>query len=96
MANKPYRLRLYVVGGQVGSLRAEPDLRQALEACIPGQYDLEVVDLRGRPDLAEIDRVLAAPTVLRLAPAPVRRVVGSLADPVRVAQALDLPPPVTS
>lgn len=91
MPGKPYRFRLYVVGGQVGSLRAEPDLREALEACVAGQYELEVVDLRARPDLAEADRVMAAPTVIRLAPLPERRAVGSLADAARVGRALALP-----
>ena len=88
-----YRLRLYVVGGHVGSLRAEPDLRQALEACVPGAYELEVIDLRARPDLAERDRVVAAPTVIRLAPGPARRAIGALADARAVSAALGLPPP---
>lgn len=91
MADKPYRFRLYLVGGQVGSSRAEPDLRQALDACIPGRYELEVVDLRARPDLARVDGVIAAPTVLRLAPEPGRRATGSLADAAALRVALDLP-----
>ena len=93
MSAKPYRFRLYVVGGQVGSLRAEPDLRQVLESLVPGRYDLEVVDLLARPDLAKGDEVAIAPTVLRLHPAPPRRVMGSLADASKVAAALDLPVP---
>ena len=88
---RPYRFRLYVLGGQVGSARAEPDLRHVLEAAVPDQYELEVIDLRTRPDLAQADRVIAAPTVIRLAPEPVRRVIGSLADARSVAAALGLP-----
>ena len=91
--DKPYRFRLYMVGGQVGSLRSEPDLRLALDARLPGGYELEVVDLRARPDLAEADRVFAAPTVIRLAPTPQRRAVGNLADAARVSAALGLPTP---
>ena len=90
---KPYWFRLYIVGGQYGSQRAEPDLRQALDACIPGEYALEVIDLRSRPDLAEADRVLAAPTVMRLAPEPARRAVGNLTDAEALARALELPVP---
>jgi circadian clock protein KaiB len=93
LPNKTYQLRLYVVGGQVGSQRAEPDLRQVLDACVPGEYVLEVIDLRARPDLAAADQVMAAPTVIRLEPQPVRRIVGSLADVQRVCSALQLPPP---
>jgi circadian clock protein KaiB len=88
---RTYRFRLYILGGQVGSARAEPDLRHALDAAVPGEYELEVIDLRARPDLAQADRVIAAPTVIRLAPEPSRRVIGSLADPRSVAAALGLP-----
>ena len=91
MTAKPYRFRLYIVGGHVGSARAEPDLRQVLDACVPGCYDLEVIDLNARPDLAQADQVIAAPTVIRIAPDPVRRAVGSLSSTPGVAAALDLP-----
>jgi len=90
---KAWRFRLYVVGGHVGSARAEPDLRQVLDACIPDAYELEVVDLSARPDLAKADQVMAAPTVIRLAPEPVRRAVGSLASIPAVAAALGLQVP---
>jgi circadian clock protein KaiB len=90
MSGGPFRFRLYVLGGHVGSARAEPDLRAALEAAVPGRYELEIVDLRARPDLAAADQVLAAPTVIRLAPLPERRAVGSLSDARSVAQALGL------
>ena len=93
MPTRKYAFRLYIVGGNVGSARAEPDLRQALDACLPQGYDLEVVDLRARPDLAEIDRVIAAPTVIRLSPQPVRRAIGSLSDPKALSAALSLPQP---
>jgi len=90
MAAERFRFRLYIVGGQVGSERAEPDLRQALDRYLAQGYDLEVVDLRARPDLAAADRVMAAPTVIRLAPAPEKRAVGSLAEAGAVAKALGL------
>ena len=93
MPHKSYCFRLYVVGGQVGSQRAEPDLRQALDASIAGRYELEVVDLRSRPDLAAADGVMAAPTVIRFAPAPQRRAIGVFVDAQAVHRALDLPRP---
>ena len=88
-----HRFRLYIVGGHVGSQRAEPDLRQSLDACLPQGYEMEIVDLRSRPDLAAADRVIAAPAVLRLAPGPQRRAVGSLSDARALAAALGLPEP---
>jgi circadian clock protein KaiB len=81
------------VGGHVGSARAEPDLRESLDACIRGRYELEVVDLRARPDLAAADEVMAVPTVIRVAPQPARRAVGDLTDARQLAVALDIPPP---
>ena len=83
--------RLYIVGGQVGSARAEPDLRQALDQALPGGYGLQVIDLRVRPDLAAADNVMIAPTVLRISPAPQLRAVGVLDDPRALARALGLP-----
>jgi len=94
-AMKPFRFRLYVAGGHVGSARAEPDLRQALDACVAGGYDLEVVDINARPDLARADEVLAVPTVIRVWPEPRRRAVGALASVVAVASALELPLPAS-
>lgn len=88
-----YRFRLYVLGGNVGSARAEPDLRQALDTYLPQGYALEVIDLRARPDLAQADRVLAAPTVIRLLPMPAKRATGTFSDPRGVASALGLPLP---
>lgn len=94
MASSPlHRFRLYVVGGHVGSQRAEPDLRRSLDACLPHGYEMEIVDLRERPDLAAADQVIAAPAVIRLSPPPQRRAVGSLSDARALAAALGLPEP---
>jgi circadian clock protein KaiB len=93
MPAEPYRFRLYIVGGHVGSARAEPDLRQVLDACLPEAYELEVIDLNARPDLAQADRIIAAPTVIRLSPEPVRRALGSMRSIPAVAAALGLTPP---
>lgn len=93
MAEPVHRFRLYVVGGHVGSQRAEPDLRQSLDACLPQGYEVEIIDLRARPDLAAADQVIAAPAVIRLAPGAPRRAVGSLCDARALAAALGLPEP---
>ncbi|HEX8207619.1 MAG TPA: circadian clock KaiB family protein [Solirubrobacteraceae bacterium] len=82
-------LRLYVVGGTPASERALQGverLRAALE-----DADLEVVDLRERPDVAEQERIVATPLLMRVSPEPVRRVVGDLSDAERVRWSLGLP-----
>lgn len=93
MATLRYRFRLYIPAGQIGSSRAEPDLRHSLDACIRGAYELEVVDLRARPDLAEADKVMVAPAVIRLEPPPECRAIGELSDARALATALELPLP---
>jgi circadian clock protein KaiB len=86
-----YSFKLYIAGETARSRQAEANLRALCEARIAGFYELEIVDVVERPDLAEEDNVIATPTVIRLAPLPRRRVIGDLPDPSLVATALDLP-----
>lgn len=86
-----YSFRLYVAGQSERSGAAEANLRALCESRLPGGYELEVVDTRKQPALAEEQRILATPTVVRLTPPPQRRVIGDLSDPRRAAYALGLP-----
>ena len=82
-------LRLYLVGGTPPSeraLAAVPGLRAALG----DSAELEVVDLRDQPEVAEQERILATPLLVRLSPPPVRRIVGDLSDADRVVWTLGL------
>ncbi len=86
-----FAFRLYVAGQTERSQAAEANLRALCESLLPGRYDLEVIDAEEHPGLAEEQRILATPTVLRLAPPPQRRVIGDLSDHRRAAYALGLP-----
>lgn len=86
-----FAFRLYVAGQTERSQAAEANLRVVCESLLPGGYDLEVIDAVEQPGLAEEQRILATPTVLRLAPPPQRRVIGDLSDHRRTARALGLP-----
>ena len=86
-----YSFRLYVAGQTERSQAAEANLRALCESRLPGGYELEVVDATELPGLAEEQRILATPTVVRLAPLPQRRVIGDLSDHQRAAYALGLP-----
>ena len=86
-----YSFRLYVAGQTARSQAAEANLRALCESRLPGGYELEVVDATEQPGLAEQERILATPTVVRLAPLPKRRVIGDLSDHQRAAYALGLP-----
>lgn len=83
-------LRLFVAGSTPKSTRAVANLRAILEEHLAGQYDLEVVDLYQQPELAKKYGLLAAPTVLKTDPPPIRRIIGDMSDEARVMAALDL------
>lgn len=74
------------------SLRAVEFLRRVCETHVPDRYDLEIVDIYQQPDLAERDGILAAPTLLKVAPLPERRITGDLLDESRLLRALEIDP----
>ena len=86
-----YEFRLYVTDGTGRSRQAADNLRALCEERVAGLYELEVIDVLERPDLAEEDRIFATPTAIRLVPLPQRRVIGDLSDLNLAATALDLP-----
>ncbi|EWM19151.1 circadian clock KaiB family protein [Kutzneria sp. 744] len=91
-----YSFRLYVAGQTERSQAAQVNLRMLCDSRLPGRYQIDVVDVTDQPDLAEEERVLATPTVIRMAPLPRRRVIGDLSDHRRTALALGLPGVATS
>ena len=91
-----YSFHLYVAGQTERSQAAEANLRALCESRLPSGYELEVIDAIEQPGLAEEQRILATPTVVRLAPLPQRRVIGDLSDHQRAAYALGLPRAVGS
>ena len=94
MKRKPakYLLRLYVTGTTGKSIRAIENVRRICEEHLEGRYDLEVVDLYKNLTLARGDQIIAAPTLLKRLPAPLRRLIGDMSDEQRVLVGLDLKP----
>jgi circadian clock protein KaiB len=86
-----YSFKIYVTSETARSRRAVVNLRALCEARVPGLYELEVIDVVERPDLAEDDRIFATPAVIRMTPLPQRRVIGDLSDARLTATALELP-----
>ncbi len=82
------QLRLYIAGETPKSKRVLESLRQICDAHVAGRYAIEVIDLHERPEVAIQHRVVAIPTVMRLAPGSVKRIAGDLADRTRVCEAL--------
>ena len=87
-----YVLRLYVTGSSPQSLRAIASIKTICEEYLYGRYDLEVIDLYKNPALAKGDQIIAAPTLIKKLPAPLRRVIGDMSSTERMLIGLDLKP----
>ena len=89
-ARKTYILKVYVAGNTPNSMRALNTLREILESEFKGVYALKVIDVLKSPQLAEEDKILATPTLAKILPPPVRRIIGDLSDSEKVLIVLDL------
>jgi len=87
-----WTLRLYVAGRTPISLAAFANLKRLCAAHLNGRYAIEVIDLVETPRRARDDQILAVPTLVRMLPGPVRKVIGDLSDTKRVLVGLDLIP----
>ncbi|MCY7336803.1 MAG: circadian clock protein KaiB [Chamaesiphon sp.] len=87
---KTYVLKLYVAGNTPNSVRALRTLKNILEEEFKGVYALKVIDVLKNPQLAEEDKILATPTLSKVLPLPVRKIIGDLSDREKVLIGLDL------
>ena len=85
-------LKLYIAGRTQRSNRAIENLRKICEHLMPGGYEIRIIDILSYPQEAEEDRVLATPTLIKVTPQQVIRVIGDLSDTEMVLKALDLEP----
>lgn len=85
-----YILRLFVTGQTRRSMRAVENVRQICERHLKDRYDLEVVDIYQQPELAARHQLIAAPTLIKEMPLPIRRLVGDMSDNARVLSGLSL------
>jgi circadian clock protein KaiB len=88
--NKVWHLRLYVAGQTPKCLTAFANLKKICEKHMPGEYEIEIIDLLERPQLARGDQILAIPTLVRRLPEPIRKIIGDLSNTERVLVGLDL------
>jgi circadian clock protein KaiB len=88
----PYVLRLFITGTTTRSSRAIANLRRVCEERLHGEYQLEVVDIYQQPAAAQQYQILAAPTLVKMLPLPLRRIIGDLANEERVLAGLGLSP----
>ena len=87
-----YILRLYITGMPPRSTRAVENIRKLCEANLQGRYELEIIDIYQNPTLLQGEQIIAAPTLIKKLPLPLRRLVGDLSNEERVLLGLDLRP----
>jgi circadian clock protein KaiB len=87
-----YVLRLYVTGMTSRSTRAVNNLRAICEEYLEGRYDLEVIDIYQQPVLTKGEQIVAAPTLVKKLPLPMRRIIGDMSNRDGVLLGLDLVP----
>jgi circadian clock protein KaiB len=89
-ASARYVLRLYITGTTPHSTRAIVNIRKICEEHLEGRYDLKIVDIAQHPTLAEGEQIIAAPTLIKKLPLPLRRFIGDLSQTERILLGLDL------
>jgi len=85
-----YILRLYVTGTTRHSARAIVNIRKICEEHLLGRYELEIVDISQHPTLVEGEQIIAAPTLIKKLPLPLRRFIGDMSQTERILLGLDL------
>ena len=89
---KAWQLRLYIAGETPRSLTALSNLKRYCETHLKGQYEIEVIDLLIKPQLAEGDQIFAVPTLVRKVPEPIRKIIGDLSNEEKVLVGLNIIP----
>jgi circadian clock protein KaiB len=90
--NKEYVLRLYVAGTTSKSMRAVANIKEICESSLKNRYDLEVIDIYQQPVLMKGEQIIAAPTLVKKLPLPLRKFIGDMSDTERILVGLDLRP----
>ena len=87
-----YLLRLYLTGATPRSIGALRNIKRICEENLKGRYVLEVIDIYQRLTLASNERIIAAPTLIKFLPPPIRRFIGNLSNQEKVLLGLDIQP----
>ena len=85
-----YILRLYITGMTPRSRAAVENVKKVLEENLAGNYELEVIDVYQQPTLAKGEQIIAAPTLIKKLPLPIRRLIGDMSQTDRVLLGLDI------
>ena len=89
-AGERYVLRLYITGSTPQSTRAVANIRKICEEHLTGRYELEVLNIAEHPALAAEEQIIAAPTLIKKLPLPLRRFIGDMSHTDRILVGLDV------
>jgi circadian clock protein KaiB len=87
-----YKFRLYIAGDNPNSVQARVNLGALCRKYLVGRYKIEIVDVKRHPNRALLDGIYMTPALLKLAPSPVRMIVGTLSGSAAVLDGLGLAP----
>lgn len=88
--NNKYLLKLFITGQTARARQAIDNISRICEERMPGRYEVIVIDVLEDPQIAEDEKVIATPTLIKLLPPPLRRIIGDLSDTEKVLLGLDL------
>jgi circadian clock protein KaiB len=85
-----YLLKLFITGQTPRARSAIDNISRICEEQLAGQYEMIIVDVLEEPQAAEDDKIIATPTLIKMMPPPLRRIIGDLSDTEKVLMGLDL------
>jgi circadian clock protein KaiB len=89
---KEYLLRLYIAGTTPKSIRAVTNIKEICESNLKNRYELEVIDIYQQQVLVKGEQIIAAPTLVKKLPLPLRKFIGDMSNTDRILVGLDLRP----
>jgi circadian clock protein KaiB len=87
-----YVLRLFVTGMTSKSIKAIENIRKICEENLQGRYELEIIDIYQQPQYAKKEEIIAAPTLIKKLPLPLRKFIGDMSNKEKILVGLDLTP----
>jgi circadian clock protein KaiB len=91
--SKEFVLRLFVTGASPNSLKAIENIKEFCENYIKDRYSLEIIDVYQQPSLAKEEQIVALPLLIKISPAPVRRLIGDMSNIAKVFHGMGIQQP---
>ena len=85
-----YKIRLYILDTSSRAIKAIDNIKKILDEELPGQYSLEIKDVFENTDMAQQDKIMVTPTVIRFMPKPGKRIIGDFSNKTMVLKGLGI------